>query len=94
VIALISLALSTFAPRVEEYTEQLLARLRKDNGKPVPVLDYCSYYSYDIVTDLSFGKPMGLIKGDADKAAKKIVTIFSDGLEAMGLMYHVPWYVS
>ncbi|KAF2645326.1 cytochrome P450 [Massarina eburnea CBS 473.64] len=87
-------SLADFAPRVEEFTEQLLTRLHKDNGKLVPLLDYATYYSYDVMTALAFGDAMGFIKGDSSGAADSILATFTNGLSAMGYMYHMPWLLN
>ena len=84
-------ALSGYAPRVEEFTDQLLARFVAAQGKPIPLLDYMSHYTYDVATDFAFGSPMGFTKGDADDAANYFLSIFEQGIETMGFMYHLPW---
>jgi cytochrome P450 len=84
-------ALSDYAPRIEEFTDQLLTRLRDANGEPVLLLKCCANYSYDVMSDLAFGKPMGFIKGEQSDVAEGILKTLSDGLDAMGLVYHVPW---
>lgn len=86
-----SLALSDYAQRIEEFTDQLLTRMRNANGEPVPLLQYCAHYSYDVMSDLAFGKAMGFIRGDQSDVAEDILRTLSDGLDAMGLIYHVPW---
>lgn len=88
---LTSLALSDYAPRVEEFTDQFLTRLRNTSGEPVLLLKCCAHYSYDVMSDLAFGKPMGFIKGEQSDVAESILKTLSDGLDAMGLIYHVPW---
>ncbi|KAF2443276.1 cytochrome P450 [Karstenula rhodostoma CBS 690.94] len=87
-------SLSDYAPRVEEFTDQLLNRLRNANGMPVLLLECCAHYSYDVMSDLAFGKPMGFIKGEQNDVAESILKTLSDGLDAMGLIYHVPWFMN
>ncbi|KAF2703227.1 cytochrome P450 [Pleomassaria siparia CBS 279.74] len=84
-------SLSDYAPRVEDFTSQLLTRLRQEEGNPVPLLAYCVYYSYDVMAALAFGKPMGFVKGDRSEVAESILATFTDSLEIMGLLWHVPW---
>ncbi|CAI6238131.1 unnamed protein product [Periconia digitata] len=86
-------SLSTFAPRVEEFTDQLLALLRSDNGKPVPLLLYCIYYSYDVMAKLAFDRPMGFMKGEQTEVASSILSTFTNSLDIMGLFYHIPWFL-
>ncbi|KAF2131445.1 cytochrome P450 [Dothidotthia symphoricarpi CBS 119687] len=84
-------SLSDFAPRVEEFTEQLLERIRAANRKPVPLMRYMVDYSYDVMAELAFGKPMGFTKGDSSDVADGIVQTFTDGLQIMGLLMQIPW---
>jgi hypothetical protein len=79
---------------VEEFTSQLITRLREADGEPVPLLEYCVYYSYDVMAALAFGKPMGFVKGEFSEAAESILRTFTDGLDAMGLLYHIPWFMN
>ncbi|PSN69408.1 cytochrome P450 [Corynespora cassiicola Philippines] len=87
-------SLSDYAPRIEEFTDQLLTRLREENGKSVQLLEYCTYYSYDVMAALAFGKPMGFVKGEQNDVAASILNTFTQGLTAMGLMYHMPWLMN
>jgi hypothetical protein len=82
---------SKYAPRVEEFTDQLLARFKAAEGKPVPLLEFMMHYTYDIASDVAFGKPMGFTKGEASEAANWVVTAFEQGIEAMGVVVHLPW---
>ncbi|KAL6706482.1 hypothetical protein ACN47E_005421 [Coniothyrium glycines] len=87
-------SLSDFAPRIEEFTDQLLERLRNEEGLPVPLLEYATYYSYDVMAALAFGKPMGFIKGEQSDVAASILSTFTNGVQAMGYMYHMPWLMN
>ncbi|KAF2798038.1 cytochrome P450 [Melanomma pulvis-pyrius CBS 109.77] len=87
-------SLSDYAPHVEDFTSQLLKRLREADGKPVPLLDYCSFYSYDVMADLAFGKPMGFVKGESSQVAENVLRTLTDGLNALGILYHIPWFMN
>jgi hypothetical protein len=69
----------------------MLARLRDHEGKPVPLIEYMSYYSYDVMAALAFGKPMGFIKGEQSDVAQSILDMMTNGLSAFGLLEHMPW---
>jgi hypothetical protein len=84
-------SISGYAPRVEEFTDQLLARFEAAKGKPVPLLEFMMHYSYDIATDVAFGNHSGFTKGEASDAANHVLTAFEQGIDAMGLTYHLPW---
>lgn len=87
-------SLSDFAPQIEKYTDQLLTRLRREEGKPVPLLEYVTYYAYDVMAALAFGKPMGFIEGQSSDIAESILNTFTTSLDAMGFMYHMPWFMN
>ncbi|KZM21184.1 heme binding [Ascochyta rabiei] len=87
-------SLSDFAPRVEEMCDQLLARLRQADEKPVLLLETMTYFSYDTMSALAFGKPMGFTTGESSKIADSILNTFTQGLSAMGIMYHMPWLMN
>jgi cytochrome P450 len=84
-------ALSDYAPRVEEFTNQLLTRLREQNGKPVPLLDNMTYYSYDLMAALAFGRAMDFVKGESTEVADSILKTMTGSLSAFGLLQHIPW---
>lgn len=50
-----------------------------------------TYYSYDVMATLAFGKPMGFIKGDSSDAADSILKTMTGSLYAFGLLQHMPW---
>lgn len=87
-------SLSGFAPRIEEMCGQLLERLRQADGKPVLLLETMTYFSYDVMSALAFGKPMGFITGESSEIADSILETFTQGLSAMGIMYHMPWLMN
>jgi cytochrome P450 len=87
-------SLSEAAPQVERFTDQLLARLGNEEGQLIPLLEYTTYYSYDVMAALAFGKPMGFIKGEQSDVAASILATFTDGVQALGYMYHMPWLMN
>ena len=87
-------SLSDFAPQIEKFTDQLLMRLRDEEGNSVPLLEYATYYAYDVMAALAFGQPMGFIKGESSDVAESILSTFTTSLDAMGFMYHMPWLMN
>lgn len=87
-------SLNAYAPRVEQFTDQLLMRLRGEEGKLIPLLEYTTYYSYDVMAALAFGKPMGFIKGHQSDVAASVLATFTNSVQAMGYMYHMPWLMN
>ena len=76
---------------MEEFTDQLLRRLRNQNGRPLPLLDNMAYYSYDVMTLLAFQSPMGLLKGEPLPDDQQALEVMTEGLEAYGFLHQVPW---
>jgi cytochrome P450 len=87
-------ALSDYAPRIEEFTRQFLDRLREEEGKYVPLLNYMTYYAYDVLAALAFGKPMGFINGEANEFSTRILKLMTSSLTAFGLLHHMPWLMN
>lgn len=87
-------SLSNFAPRIEELCDQLLIRLRQTNGSPILLLETMTYFSYDAMSALAFGKPMGFTKGESSEVADSILNTFTQGVSALGIMYHMPWLMN
>jgi cytochrome P450 len=84
-------ALFDFAPRVEEFTDQLLDRLRNQQGDFFELFECMMHYSYDVMAVLAFGKPMGFIKREQNDVAQKVLDIMSSSVSIYGLLEHVPW---
>ncbi|KAL4877038.1 cytochrome P450 [Aspergillus karnatakaensis] len=85
------ISLSDFAPRVEELTTQLLSRISKNLHKPILVNEICIHYSYDVMSALAFGEPMGYTEGNSNETAKSVLDNIQKGVDAIGLLLHVPW---
>ncbi|CAN9145904.1 unnamed protein product [Alternaria alternata] len=88
------ISLSDYAPQVESFTDQLLTRLRSEEGRSIPLFEYATYYSYDVMAALAFGKPMGFIKGEQSDVAASILATFTNSVQALGYMYHMPWLMN
>ncbi|KAL4902353.1 hypothetical protein BDW74DRAFT_186886, partial [Aspergillus multicolor] len=89
--AAFKMSLADFAPRVEEFTRQLLTRIHKNNGAPTLVNEICIHYSYDVMSALAFGEPMGFVTGESNNTAKSVLDNIQRGVDAIGLLLHVPW---
>ncbi|OKL62991.1 hypothetical protein UA08_01789 [Talaromyces atroroseus] len=84
-------SLADYAPRIDEFTEQLLVRIARNVGRQIVLNDICIHYSYDVMSPLAFGDSMGFIKGDSDDIAKSVLDNIQKGVDAIGLLLHVPW---
>lgn len=87
-------SLSGFAPQIEETCDRLLTRLRQADGEPVLLLETMTYFSYDVMSALAFGKSMGFTTGESSEVADSILRTFTQSLSAMGIMYHMPWLMN
>lgn len=87
-------ALPAFAPQVEHFTDQLLERLRREEGQLIPLIEYTTYYSYDVMAALAFGQPMGFINGDHSDIAASLLATFTKSVTLIGYMYHMPWLMN
>ncbi|KAL1981812.1 hypothetical protein VTN96DRAFT_2108 [Rasamsonia emersonii] len=87
-------SLADYGPRIEGFTDDLLVRIGKNLGKPIVVNEICIHYSYDVMSALAFGNPMGFIKGDSNEIANSILSNIQRGVDAIGLLLHVPWLMT
>jgi hypothetical protein len=76
---------------VEDFTGKLLARFRNNSGKPIVINDICVHYAYDVMSALAFGEPVGLITGECDASANKVLQDIREGIDAIGFLAHLPW---
>jgi hypothetical protein len=60
----------------------------------VTLLEYMTYYSYDVMAALAFGKPMGFIRGEQSDVAASILNTMTGSLYAFGLLQHMPWLMN
>ncbi|KAL5047501.1 hypothetical protein BDW71DRAFT_213947 [Aspergillus fruticulosus] len=67
------ISLADYAPRVEEFTSQLLVRIGNNLGKPILPNEICIHYSYD---------------GDSNDIAKSVLDNIQKGVDAIGLLLH------
>jgi cytochrome P450 len=86
-------SLADYAPRIEEFTTQLHDRIEKAAGGPVPFNEFCIHYSYDVMSALTFGAPMGFNTGQSTDVANRILKHIEGSFHAIGIMLHVPWFM-
>ncbi|PYH91424.1 cytochrome p450 monooxygenase [Aspergillus ellipticus CBS 707.79] len=81
-------ALRDYEPRVAHYTDQLLAHLEETKGKPINMSDWFSFYSFDVMGDLAFGKSFDMLQTG-------VKHYFMNSLHAdmtnVGVLGHLPW---
>jgi tryprostatin B 6-hydroxylase len=81
-------ALDAYEPRVLHYAEQLATALTASEGKPVNVSAWFSYLAFDIMSDLSFGKPFNMVR---DGKSHYVRDLLVKGIMVLGPLTPVPW---
>ena len=59
---LISAALGYYRPRVREHCHDLVTQMSKRVGTPVNVSLWMTYFGFDVISDLTFGKTFNMLK--------------------------------
>lgn len=80
-------ALDAYEPRVLHYAEQLATALTASEGKPVNVSAWFSYLAFDIMSDLSFGKPFNMVR---DGKSHYVRDLLVKGIMVLGPLTPVP----
>ena len=81
-------ALDAYEPRVLYYAEQLATALRVLESKPVDASAWFSYLAFDIMSDLSFGKPFHMVR---DGKSHYVRDLLIKGIMILGPLTPVPW---
>ncbi|RDW83071.1 hypothetical protein BP5796_04562 [Coleophoma crateriformis] len=86
--------LQTYSPVLEGFTDIFLSRLNRQLGDPIEIKEIANHYSYDVMTQLAYGKAGGFLSGTAGKTVDAVIAGIKDGVDAIGLLYHVPWMLN
>lgn len=81
-------ALRDYEPRVADYTEQLVTQIEARLGKPMNVSDWFNFYSFDVMSDLAFGKSFGMVK---DGVKHYFMSTLHADMINVGRLGHLPW---
>ncbi|KAF2801643.1 putative benzoate 4-monooxygenase cytochrome P450 [Mytilinidion resinicola] len=84
-------SLADYAPRIEDFTDKLIARIGRHADQAIVLNDLMIHYSYDVMSLLAYGKSMGFVEGKSTDVADSILKNIMDGVYAIGLLLHVPW---
>ncbi|CAK7204871.1 hypothetical protein SEUCBS139899_007633 [Sporothrix eucalyptigena] len=84
-----SKALRDYEPRVAGYTDELIRQIDARLGKPVNVTEWFNNYSFDVMSDLAFGKSFGMLVS-GDKKHYFTETLHAD-MGNVGRFSHLPW---
>ena len=81
-------ALRSYEHRVKGYADVLLAEIRGSQGKPMNMAKWFNYYSFDVMGDLTFGRPFDMLKTGKDHECIKLL---QDGMKPIGFLGQIPW---
>lgn len=83
-----SKSLRDYEPRVAKYTSQLLAQLEARIGTPVNMTNWISFYGFDVMGDLAFGKSFDMLRsGEVDY----YIGVMQDFLKVRAAFGRIPW---
>ncbi|KAL8747752.1 MAG: hypothetical protein Q9190_000410 [Brigantiaea leucoxantha] len=83
-------ALQEYECRLLDFARQLEQNLLESTGKPVNISQLFYYYSFDVMTDLAFGKSLNMLQGDDYHFA---LNLLQDGMDILGPLSPVEWLV-
>jgi cytochrome P450 len=82
-------ALKSYEERIQTYTLQLLHAITERKGSPMNMTDWFSFYSFDVMADLAFGKSFNmLLTGEAHF----VLNILRKGQAMSGVFSAMPWF--
>lgn len=86
--------LTNYNPQLEEFTDTLLERIKRNTGKAIIINQLAIHYSYDVMTQLAFGESGGFVDGSSDDVANAVLGGIQKGVDAIGLLNQVPWVMT
>ncbi|CAG7950259.1 unnamed protein product [Penicillium olsonii] len=81
-------AIRAYEPIVVKYAKQLVEVVERDLGSPIDMTRWFSYYAFDVMGNLAFGKSFNMIA--EGKEAYFLKTIRTD-MTNIGYLKHMPW---
>ena len=81
-------SLDTYEPRVLYHASQLASQFEALAGEPVNVTEWFSYFAFDVMSELSFGKPLGMLTSGKSHYVRDLLI---KGIMVLGPLTPVPW---
>lgn len=81
-------SLDAYEPRVLHHASQLASQHAARAGEPVNVTEWFSYFAFDVMSELSFGKPLGMLKSGQSHYVRDLLI---KGIMVLGPLTPVPW---
>jgi len=84
------LALRNYESRIIRYADELIRQLSTFSGKPVNICQWLSYFTFDVMGDLAFGKSFDMLRtGKAHFAVK----LLKSAMPPVAWMGAAPWII-
>lgn len=81
-------ALRDYEPRVVKYTSQLLGRIEETQGIPLDASQWFNFYSFDLMSDLAFGKSFNMLR---DGVGHRFMKLVHKHMVLAGVFSHLIW---
>ena len=81
-------SLDMYEPRVLYHASQLASQFAASAGSPVNATEWFSYFAFDVMSELSFGKPLGMLKSGKSHYVRDLLI---KGIMVLGPLTPVPW---
>lgn len=81
-------SLDDYEPRILGYAKQLSSALAAFDGKPVVATQWFSYFAFDVMSEITFGKPLYMIR---DGKSHHVRDLMIEGIMVLGPTTPVPW---
>ncbi|KAK1248803.1 hypothetical protein MKX08_007023 [Trichoderma sp. CBMAI-0020] len=78
-------ALKGYEQRMRKYRDMLFDKIAASNGQPMNMAKWFHFYSFDVMGDLAFGKPFGMLETSQNHRA---IAMLEAGFVPLGL--HLP----
>lgn len=76
-------------PLFHKYVDLLVSKLRDTNGQPVPLGQMLNFATFDIMGDLTFGQPLGLLQ--SAEYSSWVKNVF-DAVRVLPLIQFIEYY--
>ncbi|KAE8137385.1 cytochrome P450 monooxygenase [Aspergillus pseudotamarii] len=81
-------ALHDYEPRVSKHVEHLLRVIQSNLGKPINITQWFNYFSFDVMTDLAFGKTSNML---VDGKESYILQTIRTDMSRVAYFSHLAW---
>ena len=101
------MALRDYESRIITHADELLRQLQAFGGKPFNGTEWFHFFTFDVMADLAFGAPFGMLKsGEKARTSVTSCLLISDifqhedlkllqvGMAPLGFLGPIPWLFS